>query len=137
MALALLEGEAERAVAAVAALGGQLLGGDVATGGHGLAVKTDKVEDAQVVDIGIVGGALTREIHAEIGAVGAQGMRQMRERQVVLQVELRGLTLLLEQQTDVVGLLAASFPLASGSGGVRRTRGQVPVSRFLIKKIGA
>ena len=64
-------------------------------GSVGLTDETDETVDAQIVDIGIVGGALTREIHAEVGAVGAQGMRQMRERQVVLQVELRVLTLLL------------------------------------------
>ena len=102
LALALPEGDAEGAVAAVAALGGQFLGGEGTLGSVGLTDETDETVDAQVVDIGIVGGALTREIHAEVGAVGAKGLRQMRERQVVLQVELRALTLLLEQGTDLL-----------------------------------
>jgi len=34
--------------------------------------------DAQIVDLAVVGGALTREIHAEVGAVGAQ-RRQHRD----------------------------------------------------------
>ena len=88
LAHALLEGEAEGAVAAVAALVGQLLGGEGMLGSDGLAVETDEMTDAQRVDIGIVSGALTREIAAEIVAVGAKCLGKLGDGQVVLKVEL-------------------------------------------------
>ena len=55
LALALPEGDAEGAVAGVAALGGQFLGGEGTLGSVGLTDETDETVDAQVVDIGIVG----------------------------------------------------------------------------------
>ncbi len=97
LALALLEGGGEGAVAAVAALQGQLLGGEGAMGGDGLGVEGDEVVDAQVADIDVVGGTPIGEILAEIGAVGADGLGQLLQRQAVLQVELPGHALLLQQ----------------------------------------
>ena len=74
---ALREGAAEGSVAAEAALVGQLLSDDGLTGSDELPVAADEVVDAQIVDIGIVGSALTREILAEIRAVGANGLGQV------------------------------------------------------------
>ena len=85
----------------VAALLGQLLGGDrltIGTGGlagaAGLAVAVDEVVDAEVVDVGVVACALTGEILAEIVAVHADGSRELRQGQVRLQVKLRVLAVL-------------------------------------------
>ena len=83
---ALLEGEAEGAVAAVAAVVGQLLGGDGLPCGDCLAIETHKVVDAEVVDIGIVGHAMTGEKLAEIEAVDADSCGELLQGQVVLQV---------------------------------------------------
>ena len=88
LAGALLEGEAEGAVAAVAAFAGQLLGHDGLSGSDDLLVAVDEVVDAQVIDIAVVGDALTGEIHAEVGTVGANGLGQLLQREVVLQVKL-------------------------------------------------
>ena len=70
LAGALLEGYAEGVVAAVTAAGGQMLGLDglALGGGRRLAEELYEIIDAQRVDVGIVGSALAREIHAEIGA---------------------------------------------------------------------
>ena len=84
---ALLEGEAESAVAAVAAFAGQLLGNDRLSGSGGLLIEADEVVDAQIVNIGIVSDALTGEILAEIGTVGANRLSQLLKGQVVLQVK--------------------------------------------------
>ena len=89
LAHALLEGEGEGVVAMIATLAGQLLDGEETLSSDGLAVETDEMTDAQVVDVGVVIGILAHEIKAEIGAVGAKGMGQLRDVQVVLQVELR------------------------------------------------
>ena len=77
MACALLEGKAEGAVAAVATIAGQLLGEDGLPSSGELLVATDEVVDAQIVDIGIVGNALTGEIQTEIEAVGANRLGQL------------------------------------------------------------
>ena len=78
LAHALGEGTAEGAVAAEAALLGQLLGANVLlTGCDGLLVKTDEVIDAQTVDIGVVSVTLPREILAEVRTIGADGLRQL------------------------------------------------------------
>ena len=77
MACALLEGKAEGAVAAVATIAGQLLGEDGLPSSEELLVATDEVVDAQIVDIGIVGNALTGEIQTEIEAVGANRLGQL------------------------------------------------------------
>ena len=88
LAHALLESEAEGAVAMVAAFAGQLLDGECLPGGRDLLISADEVVNAQIVDIGIVSDALTCEIVAEIGTVGANRMSQLLKSQVVLQVKL-------------------------------------------------
>ena len=85
---ALLESEAEGAVATVTAFAGQLLDREGLSGNGDLLVAADEVVDTQIVDIGIVGDALTGEILAEIRAVGANGLGQLLQGQVVLQVKL-------------------------------------------------
>ena len=101
LAGALLEGEAEGAVAAVAAFAGQLLGYDGHSGSDDLLVATDEVVDAQVIDIGVVGDALTGEELAEVEAVGANGLGQLLQREVVLQVKLRGDAVLCQLSLDL------------------------------------
>ena len=81
---ALLKGEGEGAVTAVATPVRQLLGGDVALVSGSLAIELDKMADAQVVDIGIVGSALTGEILTEIETVGSNLFCQLYNTQVVL-----------------------------------------------------
>ena len=95
LAHALLEGEAEGAVAAVAAVDGQLLGREGALGGDSLVIEADEMTDAQIVDIGIVGGILMGEILAEIGAVGTDGLGKLGDGEFVPQVELGVHTMLL------------------------------------------
>ena len=77
LAHALGEGAAEGAVTAEAALLGQLLGNDILTGSNALLIETDEVVDAQTVDIGVVGDALSRKILTEVRAVGADDLRQL------------------------------------------------------------
>ena len=84
LACALLEGEAEGAVAAVTTFAGQLLGNDGLPGSGELFAAVDEMVDAQIVDIGIIGDALTGEILAEIGAVSAYSLCQLLKGQVVL-----------------------------------------------------
>ena len=55
---ALFEGSAEGAVAAIAALGGELLGGEWVAVGDGLAIESDEMVDAEIVDVGAVVDAL-------------------------------------------------------------------------------
>ena len=86
---ALLEGETEGAVTPIATVAGQLLRSVGLLGCNGLTVVADEVLNAEVVDIGIVGDALSGEIAAEIEAVGTNGLGKLRKGQVVLQVELR------------------------------------------------
>ena len=104
LAGALLEGYAEGAVAAVATAVGQLLGLDglALGGGRRLAAELYEIIDAQRVDVGIVGSALAREIHAEIGAVGAQGLSQLHRRKVGLQVEFVALAAVVQQLTNLL-----------------------------------
>ena len=59
LARALFEGQAEGAIAAVAAFAGQLLGNDGLSCCDGLLIAADEVVNAQIVDIGIVSDALT------------------------------------------------------------------------------
>ena len=56
----------------------QLLGFEGAAGGDGLAAETHEVVDAEVVDVVVVGGALTGEILADIVAVDTDGGREVR-----------------------------------------------------------
>ena len=58
----LLEGQTEGAVATVAAAPGQELGRDGTAGRDGLAIEPDEMIDAELVDIGVVGGLFAREI---------------------------------------------------------------------------
>ena len=81
---ALLEGQTERAVAAVATFASQLLYRGTDAGWVGFLIALDEIVDAQVVDVGVVVGVLVREILAEIGAVGAKGLNQHGEGEVVL-----------------------------------------------------
>ena len=52
-------------------------------------IELGEMAYSQTVDIAIVSDALTGEELAEIGAVGTDGLGQLGEGQVVLQVELR------------------------------------------------
>ena len=70
----LFKGEAEGAVAAESAVFGKLLYDDGLFGSDCLAIELHEVVDAQIVDVGIVGDALTGEILAEIGTVGAENL---------------------------------------------------------------
>ena len=65
LAHALLEGEGEGVVVAVATLAGQLLNGEEMLGSDGLAVKVDEMTDAQVVDVGIISDALHGKAFAQ------------------------------------------------------------------------
>lgn len=100
---ALLEGEAEGAVASVAAFAGQLLGCDGLMGSNSLSIETHEVVDAQVVDVGIVGSAMAGEKLAEIKAVDANSLGQLAKGQVMLQVKLRSHTALIQQLLDIEG----------------------------------
>ena len=53
-----------------------------------LFIELDKVLDAQSVDIDIVCDVLTREIQTEIGTIGANQHGELRNGNVVLQIEL-------------------------------------------------
>ena len=82
-------------------------------------VAADEVVDAQVVDIGVVGDALAGEILAEIEAVGANSLSQLVQRQVMLQVELRGGTVLCQLsfdlgEVDIDGPSPLSLPESGG-----------------------
>ena len=101
---ALLEGEAEGAVAPVAAVVSQLFGGEGTLGSDSLTIETDEMINAQVVDIGIVCRFLTGEILAKIETVGTNGLCKLGDGQVVLQVELRVNTILLQQRSNVIGI---------------------------------
>ena len=92
----LLEGEPEGAIATVSAFACQLLGGERSAFSNSLTIEIGEMVDAQVVDIGIVGDALTGEILAEIVAVGANGFGKLGDVQVVLQVELRVYAMVLQ-----------------------------------------
>ena len=96
LAGALGEGAAEGSVSAEAALLRQFLSNDGLTGSSKFLVALNKVVDALTVDIDIIGNALPRKILAEIVAVGADGLSQLLQREVVLQVELRDHTVLFQ-----------------------------------------
>ena len=75
----LLKRSAESAVAAVAALGSELLGCESASLGYRLLVQADKVADAKSVDIGVVGDTLLGKVLAQISPVCADGACQLRQ----------------------------------------------------------
>lgn len=85
----LFKGIAERTVLLETTLRSQLLSGERLFYSHGLAIKANEMVDAQIVDIGIIGHSLSREILAEIEAVGTHGGGELVNSQVVLQIELR------------------------------------------------
>ena len=58
-------------------------------GCHLFLVEAAEVVDAQLVDIGVVSGVQTGEVLAEVGAVGAQSLRQLVDGEITLQVQLR------------------------------------------------
>ena len=67
----MLENGCESAIALESTITGQFLGKDGAPCSNGFLVCFYAMFNAQTVDIGIVGGAMVREILAQIGAVGA------------------------------------------------------------------
>ena len=111
---ALLEGGAESAIAVVAALLGQLVGDDGLMCSGKFAAAGYEVSDTEVVDVGVVVHALTGEILAEIGAVDADGCRELRQVQVLLQVELCVLAVPRQQLADMVR--HRTWPLSSVCG---------------------
>ena len=100
---ALLEGVAKGAVTAEAALVGQLLGCEGALRTGSLAIETDEMVNAQIVDIGIVSHALTGEILAEVESVGTNNLGQLGKGQVMLQVKLRAHATLSQLLLDIGG----------------------------------
>lgn len=102
LAHALLEGYGKSAITPETALLGQLLSGEGTIGGDSITIESDKVLDAQAVDIGIVGRVMLREVLAEIITVGSDGLAELTERNVLSQVELSSLAIVLQQLSDVV-----------------------------------
>ena len=101
LAHTLLESQAEGAIAAITALVSQLLGRDSTLFSNSIAIEANEMADAQVVDVGIVIRTLTGEILAEVKAVGTYGFGQLLQREVVLQVELRGDAVLCQLSFDL------------------------------------
>ena len=99
----LLESCSKSAIAPETALLSQLLSGEGTISGDSLTIESDKVLDAQAVDIGIVGSVMLREVLAEVSAIGADGPAEIVEFEVVLQIELCGLAILFQQLADVGG----------------------------------
>jgi hypothetical protein len=87
------EGTAKGIVVAEATFLRQLMSSKRAMIINSLTIEVHEMTDAQVVDIGIVGHALSTEILAEIKAVCANGFGKLGKAQVVLQVELRFYTM--------------------------------------------
>ena len=86
---ALLEGEREGTVATIATVVSQLLSGKRPLASDSLAIESDEMIDAQIVDIGIVSRALRREILTKIKTVGTNNLGKLEKGEVVLQIELR------------------------------------------------
>ena len=84
----LLEDTPESAVTSVATFTCKFLGCEVAMCIDSLLIETYEMIDAQIVNIGIVSGALPREILTEIEAVCTNRFGKLEKAQVVLQVEL-------------------------------------------------
>ena len=59
--------------------------------------------DAELVDIGVVGGLFAREILTEVEAVDAQRLRQLTDGEVALQEELLGFAMLAQQAFNIIG----------------------------------
>lgn len=84
LSYALFEGEAEGAVASVAAVVGKLLDSEGLLRLDGVVVAAEEMVDAKVVNIGIVVESLVRKILTEIVAVSANGLGKLQKGQVVL-----------------------------------------------------
>jgi len=84
LAHALFEGEAEGAVASIAAFVSQLLSSERAQVSYSLAIEANEMIDAQIVDVGIISSTLTGEILTEIETVGTNGLGKLGNGQVVL-----------------------------------------------------
>jgi hypothetical protein len=80
----LLKGEPEGAVTSVATFMCQLLGSEGTVCSNNLRIEVDEMLDAQIVDIGIVSRAQTREILAEIETVGTYCFGKLEKRQIML-----------------------------------------------------
>ena len=98
----LLEGGIERAVTVETTLKSQFLHRQELVLCGSLMAEVDEVLDAQAVDVGIVGDALTGEILAQIKTVGSNSLCKLGSGNVVLQIELRLLAMLLQQRPDVL-----------------------------------
>ena len=79
-----LESITEGVVTSVATLQSQLLDSDGTLSSNSLAIETDKMVDSQIVDIGIVVHALSREIPAEIESICTNSLGKLEKRKVVL-----------------------------------------------------
>ena len=97
---ALLEGQAEGAVAAVAAFTGQLLGSNGLVDSDSLTIEIHKLIDAEVIDVSIVGHAMAGEELAEIVAINTNGCGELLQGQVMLQVKLSTYATLVQQLLD-------------------------------------
>ena len=73
------------------------------TSSDSLMVEVDKVLDAQSVDVGIVSDTLRGKVPAEVGTVNANQCCKLGNGDIVLQIESRFLTMLLQQGADVLG----------------------------------
>ena len=80
----LLERGAERAIAAVAALERELLGGDFTTGNSCLLVQADKVTDAKAVNVRVIRDALLCEMVTQISPVCTDDAGELGQSKVVL-----------------------------------------------------
>ena len=98
----LLEGDTECIIITETTLKGQFLGGYRLMGSCCLMVFVDKMLNAQPVDVGIVGCALTGEILAEIQAVGSNLLNKLGKGEVVFLVELLFLAILLQHRLDII-----------------------------------
>ena len=72
------------------------MGDDRTMSSDGLVIETDEMIDSQIVDIGIVIHALTGEILAEIKAINTNLPGKSGKINVMLQIETRFLTILLQ-----------------------------------------
>ena len=97
------EGDTECIVTTETTLVCQLLGGNRLVACGGLMVEIDKVLDAQTIDIAIVSDTLRGKVLAEVGTVNANQCCKLGNGDIVLQIESRFLTMLLQQGTDVLG----------------------------------
>ena len=96
-----LEGVAEGAIAVEPTLLGQCHSCDCTRRITVLKIQPHEVFDTQAVDIGIISNTLLGEMATEIGAVGADGHRQLLQGQVVLEIESCRLAMLFQQSANI------------------------------------